>query len=68
MGASAAKLKLDFACARFHPCRMIAQAIPFPDIGAEIFSIDVGDFSFALRWYALAYIAGILIGWRLIVK
>ncbi len=67
MGASVAKLKLDFACARSHPCRMIVQAIPFPDIGPEIFSIEIGGFSFALRWYALAYIAGILIGWRLIL-
>ena len=68
MGPSAAKLKLDFTPARFHPCRMFAQAIPFPNIGPEIFSIDLGGFSLALRWYALAYIAGILIGWRLIVR
>lgn len=37
-------------------------AIPFPDITPEIFTIRLGDFSFALRWYALAYILGILIG------
>lgn len=42
-------------------------AIPFPDIGPELFSISLGGFELALRWYALAYIAGILIGWRLIV-
>jgi phosphatidylglycerol:prolipoprotein diacylglycerol transferase len=42
-------------------------AIPFPDIGPEVFSISVGGFDFALRWYALAYIAGIVIGWRIIV-
>ena len=42
-------------------------AIPFPDIGPEVFSISVGGMTFALRWYALAYIAGILIGWRIIV-
>ena len=42
-------------------------AIPFPDIGPEVFSIEIGGFTFALRWYALAYIAGILIGWRIIV-
>ncbi|WP_380053545.1 prolipoprotein diacylglyceryl transferase [Falsihalocynthiibacter sp. SS001] len=45
---------------------MIA-AIPFPDISSEVFSIDIGGFSFALRWYALAYIVGILIAWRLVV-
>jgi phosphatidylglycerol:prolipoprotein diacylglycerol transferase len=42
-------------------------AIPFPDIGPEVFSISVGGFDFALRWYALAYIAGIVIGWRIMV-
>ncbi len=47
---------------------MIAAAIPFPDIGPEVFSIDFGGFSFALRWYALAYIAGILIGWRMVAR
>lgn len=40
-------------------------AIPFPDLSPDIFSIDIGDFTFALRWYAMAYIVGILIGWRL---
>ena len=38
-------------------------ALPFPEIGAEIFVLDLGAFTFALRWYALAYIAGILVGW-----
>ena len=47
---------------------MLAAALPFPDIGPEIFSIEIGGFSLALRWYALAYIAGILIGWRLVVR
>lgn len=39
--------------------------IPFPDISPEVLSFQIGGFSFALRWYALAYIAGILIGWRI---
>ncbi len=39
--------------------------ILFPDISPEIFRIGIGGFSFALRWYALAYIVGILIGWRI---
>ncbi|TDL81956.1 prolipoprotein diacylglyceryl transferase [Palleronia sediminis] len=42
-------------------------AIPFPDISPEIFTIRLGDFAFSLRWYALAYIVGILAGWRLAV-
>lgn len=36
--------------------------IPFPDIAPEIFTIEIGTFAFSLRWYALAYIAGLLIG------
>jgi phosphatidylglycerol:prolipoprotein diacylglycerol transferase len=44
---------------------MTPLAIPFPDIGPDIFSVGIGSFSFTLRWYALAYIAGIVLGWRL---
>lgn len=40
-------------------------AIPFPDISPEIFAIEIGGFAFALRWYAMAYITGILLGWKL---
>ena len=43
-------------------------AIRFPDISPEIFSISAFGMDFALRWYALAYIVGILIGWRLAVR
>ena len=42
--------------------------IPFPDIAPEIFSISLFGFELALRWYALAYIVGIVIGWRLAVQ
>lgn len=42
-------------------------AIPFPDIAPEIFTVSLFGLEFSLRWYALAYIAGILIGWRLVV-
>ncbi|PSL18191.1 prolipoprotein diacylglyceryl transferase [Shimia abyssi] len=41
--------------------------IPFPDISPELFSISIFGFELALRWYALAYIVGILVGWRLVV-
>ncbi len=41
--------------------------IPFPNISPEIFSISAFGMEFALRWYALAYIVGILIGWRIVV-
>ena len=40
--------------------------IPFPEIGREIFAIDVFGLHLALRWYALAYIVGIVIGWWII--
>lgn len=39
--------------------------IPFPAISPEVFSFDLFGFHLALRWYALAYIVGILIGWRI---
>src|SRR5580658_10516405 len=47
-----------------------SMALPFPDVPREVFSLPafkVGSVTlgpFAVRWYALAYIAGILLGWR----
>ena len=41
-------------------------AIPFPDIGPNLFAIEIAGREFALRYYALAYIIGILIGWRIV--
>ena len=38
--------------------------IAFPAIDPII--VEIGPF--ALRWYALAYVAGILIGWRFIMR
>ena len=40
--------------------------IPFPPLSPEIFALDIGGFHLALRWYALAYIAGLVGGWLLI--
>lgn len=42
--------------------------LPFPDISPEIFTITLFGMSFSLRWYALAYIVGIVLGWRLCVR
>ena len=42
-------------------------ALPFPNIDPEIFAFDLFGFHIALRWYALAYIAGLLLGWRFIL-
>ena len=41
--------------------------ILFPDISPEAFSVPLGEASFTVRWYALAYIVGILVGWRISV-
>ncbi len=49
------------------------MALPFPDIPREIFAVPavkLGGVSlgpFAVRWYALAYIAGIVLGWRYMI-
>ncbi len=43
-------------------------AIPFPPLSPEIFSVTLFGTEFALRWYAMAYIVGIVLGWRLIVR
>ena len=45
----------------------MAGYIPFPDISPEIVSVSLFGMTLALRWYALAYITGLLIGWRLVV-
>jgi phosphatidylglycerol:prolipoprotein diacylglycerol transferase len=39
--------------------------IPFPNISPEIFSVSAFGITFALRWYALAYIVGILAAWQI---
>ncbi|SMR83248.1 phosphatidylglycerol:prolipoprotein diacylglycerol transferase [Aliiroseovarius halocynthiae] len=44
------------------------MAIPFPDIAPEIFSIELGSITFALRWYAMGYLVGIAIGWWIIAR
>ena len=41
--------------------------IQFPDIAPEIFTISAFGLELSLRWYAMAYIIGILLGWRLAV-
>ncbi len=43
-------------------------AIPFPNIDPALFTLAIGGFEFSLRWYALAYIAGLVLGWRLMVR
>ncbi len=42
--------------------------IPFPDISPDIFSVPLGPLTLTLRWYALAYIVGLIIAWKLVVR
>ncbi len=67
MGRAPSPRKVDLLAPRGHVAPMTPAAIPFPQISPEIFSISLFGIEFALRWYALAYIVGILIGWRLAV-
>lgn len=38
--------------------------IPFPELSPFVFPNGLFGYAIPLRWYALAYIAGIIIGWR----
>ena len=42
--------------------------LPFPDLSPELVSFSLFGIEFALRWYALAYIFGLLIAWWLAVR
>ncbi|MGB8813500.1 MAG: prolipoprotein diacylglyceryl transferase, partial [Paracoccaceae bacterium] len=42
--------------------------IPFPNLTPEIFSVEVFGITLALRWYAMAYIVGLILGWRLVLR
>ena len=44
-----------------------ARVIPFPDISPYVIPFPVAGWQVPLRWYALAYILGIVAGWRLSV-
>jgi phosphatidylglycerol:prolipoprotein diacylglycerol transferase len=40
--------------------------LPFPAIDPAVFTLDLGFMQFALRWYALAYVAGLVLGWQIV--
>ncbi len=44
----------------------LPAVLNFPDISPTLFEINLGPIHIALRWYALAYIFGIILGWSLI--
>ena len=39
------------------------HVLPFPDISPDIFRLSLGGFEIAPKWYAMAYIVGIVGGW-----
>jgi len=41
------------------------NGIPFPNLSPEVFSFSLFGVELALRWYALAYIVGIVLAWRI---
>ncbi len=46
------------------PGAVLLAAMPFPDIDPVLVSVTLFGVELALRWYALAYIAGLVLGWR----
>jgi len=67
MGWNSASHKVDEPLpAKARKTHMYAL-IPFPDISPEIFTLPIFGLNFSLRWYALAYIVGIVIAWRISV-
>ena len=45
----------------------MALMIEFPAFSPEVFTLPLFGMEFSLRWYALAYIVGLLAGWRIVV-
>ncbi len=43
----------------------MSNPLPFPALSPDIFAIEVFGTTLALRWYAMAYIVGIVLGWLL---
>ncbi len=46
----------------------IPDLIPFPGIDPVLFSVDIFGITFAVRWYALAYVAGFIAAWAWISR
>ncbi|MEM0986668.1 MAG: prolipoprotein diacylglyceryl transferase [Pseudomonadota bacterium] len=43
---------------------MASAALAFPEFSPALVTIDIGPVYFPLRWYALAYLVGLLLAWR----
>ena len=46
----------------------MTAGIAFPNISPELISISLWGVELALRWYALAYIAGLVAAWAILVR
>ncbi|MES2667576.1 MAG: prolipoprotein diacylglyceryl transferase [Pseudomonadota bacterium] len=42
--------------------------IPFPNLSPDIVSFTLFGVTLALRWYALAYIVGLIVGWQMVTR
>ena len=58
--------KSKIVSALLSPAIDAANAIRWTDLGVHPIIFSIGPFS--LRWYSLAYLAGILIGWWYLLK
>jgi len=54
--------KVDVPGWRCHSVKIMLLAIPFPDLSPTLIEIPLGPITLPIRWYALAYIAGIIFG------
>jgi phosphatidylglycerol:prolipoprotein diacylglycerol transferase len=54
--------KVDVSAIRCHFNQTMLLAIPFPDLSPTLIEIPLGPITLPIRWYALAYIAGIILG------
>ena len=54
--------KVDVPSVRCHFVKIMLLAIPFPDLSPTLIEIPLGPITLPIRWYALAYIAGIILG------
>lgn len=50
------------------PLDPVLAALPFPAIDPVLVSVTLFGVDLAIRWYALAYIAGLVLGWRYVAS
>jgi phosphatidylglycerol:prolipoprotein diacylglycerol transferase len=45
----------------------LSAALTYPPINPFVFSVEIAGAQVGLRWYAVAYMAGLILGWRYMV-